>query len=132
MTWANSTSSGLVQAQARGPDARADLERALGYYRQSLARRPAWPDAWVNVARLKLTQGHIDAEFALALQRALELGPWDSIVQASIASGGLAVWDKLPAQLQTDVEQAVARGLSNGSRFMPNVARQYGLIAADG
>ena len=110
----------------------ADRERALGLYRQALALRPAWPYTWADVALLKLTQKHIDAEFALALQRALELGPWQSPVQASIASGGLAVWDKLPEWLQTDVEQAVARGLSSGSRFMPGVARRYGLIAADG
>ena len=120
------------EAPAPGEGSRADRERALGLYRQSLALRPAWPYAWTDVALLKLSMKNVDAEFGLALQRALELGPWQSIVQASIASGGLAVWDKLPAQLQTGVEQAVARGLSNGSRYMPGVARYYGLIAADG
>ena len=49
-----------------------------------------------------------------------------------MAGGGLAVWDKLPARLQTEVEAAVARGLSRGSSFMHVVAGYYGLIAADG
>ena len=119
-------------APAAENGSRADLEHALGLYRQALTLRPAWPYAWADVASLKLSQQHIDAEFGLALQRALELGPWQSIVQASMAGGGLAAWDKLPAQLQTEVEQAVARGLSSGMNFMPGVARYFGLIAPDG
>lgn len=108
----------------------ADLDRALGYYRQSLALRPAWPYAWADVALLKITQKRLDAEFALAMQHALTLGPWQTVVQASIAGGGLSVWDKLPTTLQTRIEHAVARGLANGSRLMPLVARRYGLLAA--
>ena len=121
----------LRVGEAPAPESSTDLDRALGYYRQALALRPAWPYAWADVALLKITQQRIDAEFAHALQRALTLGPWQTSVQASIAAGGLAVWDKLPAKLQTDVEHTVARGLSNGSRLMPVVAGQFGLLAAD-
>jgi hypothetical protein len=110
------------------PEATTDLDTALGFYRQALTLRPAWPQAWADVALLKVTQQDIDAEFALALQHALILGPWQSGVQASIAGGGLSVWDQLPAQLQTDIEHAVQRGLSNGSRLMPLVARRFDLF----
>ena len=120
----------LRGGDAPTPEASAELERALGYYRQALALRPAWPDAWADVALLKVTQEDIDAEFALALERALALGPWQASVQASIAGGGLAVWDQLPATLQTDVEHTVARGLANGSRLMLAVARRYDLLVA--
>ena len=113
---------------ARDPESAPDLERALEYYRHSLALRPAWPDAWVDVALLKITQERLDAEFALALQRALTLGPWQTIAQASIAGGGLSVWDQLPATLQTQIEHSVARGLANRSRLMPLVARRFGLF----
>ena len=120
----------LRSGEDPGPEACADLEQALGYYRQSLALRPAWPDAWADVALLKVTQENIDAEFAFALQRALALGPWETRVQASIAGGALSVWDKLPMTIQTDVERAVARGLSNGSRLMLAVARRFDLLVA--
>ena len=120
----------LRNGETPGPEASADLERALGYYRRSLALRPAWPDAWANVALLKVTQQDIDAEFAFALQRALALGPWETRVQASLAGGGLAVWDKLPATLQTEVEHSVARGLSNHSRLMLAVAKRFDLLRA--
>jgi hypothetical protein len=110
------------------PEASTDLDTALGFYRQALTLRPAWPQAWADVASLKITQEHIDAEFALALQRALTLGPRESSIQAGIAGGGLTVWDQLPAQLQTDIEHAVQRGLSNGSRLMPLVARRFDLF----
>ena len=108
-----------------------DLDRALDYYRQGLALRPAWPYAWADVAALKITQQRIDAEFALAMQSALTLGPWQSSVQASIASGGLIVWDKLPASLQTSVEHAIARGLLNNSRLMMFVAKRFNLFESD-
>lgn len=120
------------EVPALAPGSSADLDRALGYYRQSLALRPAWPYAWADLALLKITQERLDAEFAHAMQRALTLGPWQPVVQASIAGGGLAVWGKLPAKLQTNIEHTVARGLSSGSQLMPLVARQYGLLAAGG
>ena len=122
----------LRAGEMPAPGSSADLDRALGYYWQALALRPAWPYAWADVALLKITQEHLDAEFALALQRALALGPWQTVVQASIAGGGLSVWDKLPATLQTQLEHSVARGLSNGSRLMPLVARRFGLLVSDG
>ena len=118
----------LHSGEASASEASTDLDTALGFYRQSLALRPAWPQAWADVALLKITQEHIDAEFALALQRALTLGPRESSIQAGIAGGGLTVWDQLPAQLQTDIEHAVQRGLSNGSRLMPLVARRFDLF----
>jgi hypothetical protein len=116
--------------EAPAPEANADFERALAYYRQALALCPASPDAWADVALLKVNQHDIDAEFALALQQALDLGPWQTRVQASIAGGGLAVWDKLPATLQTRIEDTVARGLANGSRLMRVVARRFELFHA--
>lgn len=116
--------------QASGPEARAALDRALDDYRQALALRPAWPDAWANVALLKVTREDIDAEFALAVQRALDLGPWQLRVQASIAGAGLAVWDQLPATLQTRIEDTVSHGLANGSRLMRAVAGRYELFVA--
>ena len=45
----------LRDGESPRPEASADLERALGYYRQALALHPTWPDAWANVA---LAQGY--------------------------------------------------------------------------
>jgi tetratricopeptide (TPR) repeat protein len=119
-------------AEVPAPGTGADLDRALDYYRQALTLRPAWPYAWVDIAALKITRQHIDAEYAHAMQRALTLGPWQANVQASIAGGGLTVWNKLPAMLQTELEDTIARGLSNDSRLMLAVARRFDLIASDG
>ena len=122
----------LRVGESPAPGTRADLDRALGYYRQALMLRPAWPRAWVDVAALKISQQHIDAEFAHALQRALILGPWQTSVQASIAGGGLTVWEQLPATLQTRVENTITRGLSNDWRLMSAVARRFDLLESDG
>ena len=113
-------------------DASTEYERALGFYRQALALRPAWPYAWVDIAGLKIAQQRLDAEYLHAVQQALTLGPWQTKVQASIAFGGLMVWDMLPATLQTGVEKTIARGLLNDSRLMMTVAKHYDLVPTDG
>ena len=123
---------GLRNGETPGQDSSADLEHALGYYRRALALRPAWPYAWSDVALLKIRQQRLDAEFALALQRALALGPWQALVQASIAGGGLTVWDQLPAKLQTNIEHSIARGLSNHSPLMLAVAKRFDLFEKAG
>jgi polysaccharide biosynthesis protein VpsP len=122
----------LRNGETPGQESSADLDVALGYYRQALALRPAWPYAWSDVALLKIRQQHLDTEFALAMERALTLGPWQAVVQASIAGGGLSVWDQLPASLQTGIEHSVARGLSNHSPLMLAVAKRFDLFAAPG
>jgi tetratricopeptide (TPR) repeat protein len=121
----------VTEQQADEPQAQADLEQALQYYRQSVALRPAWPYVWTNLAMLKVKQEQVDAEFALAMQRTATLGPWEMALQLAVAGGGLSLWARLPADLQALVEHAVAQGLWRGYRPMWSLAEQYALISPD-
>ena len=126
MTWASCTrraSSRAGEAPAtHGPIATAGspgdacYRNALHHYRKALALRPAAAAAWTDIALLKVSRQDVDAEFAYAFRHALALGHWESAVQASLAGGGLIVWDQLPPDMQLAVEDAVVRGWSRGIR----------------
>ncbi len=121
----------VTQEQADAPLGKADLERALSYYRQSIALRPAWPYVWTNIMMLKPKQNRLDAEFSLAMQRTAQLGPGEEILQVAIAGGGLSLWERLPADLQSLVEHTVARGLLEDTWAMWSVADEHGLIPVE-
>lgn len=108
--------------------ASGDYRTALDYYRRALALQPTSAMAWGNIALLKVSGGDIDAEFARAARNALALAPWEAAVQSSIAGGGLTVWDRLPGELQADIEQAVLRGVASRSRLMGFTVERFGLV----
>lgn len=114
-----------------GSEIDADYRHALDHYRRAVALRPAAALGWTDIALLKVSRRDIDAEFAQAFRHALALGRWESVVQASLAGGGLSVWQQLPADLQLAVEDAVARGVARNSRLMRLVARRFALAEPD-
>jgi tetratricopeptide (TPR) repeat protein len=119
----------VTEEIAHEPDSVMHLNRAAEYYRRSLERRPAFPYIWINLALLKIKQEQLDQEFALALKRAEALGPWEWNVQVGIAGGGMAVFDQLPAELQSLVKTTIDRGLQSETRAIIAIAETYGLIA---
>ena len=57
------------------PDAELSTRnQAMAVYRQSIALRPAWPDAWMFLARQKAITGELDAELHNAMLQGLTLG----------------------------------------------------------
>lgn len=79
---------------------------SLAYFRAAAQRRPVSPYVWSNIAVVKFHSGELDQEFSNALQRAVTLGPWEPIIQLTVADIGLGAWDKLgPATRKAVVEQ---------------------------
>ena len=57
------------------PDAELSTRnQAMAAYRQSIALRPAWPDAWMFLARQKAITGELDPELHNAMLQGLTLG----------------------------------------------------------
>jgi hypothetical protein len=119
------TTAGPIVTAGSPVDAR--YRSALAHYRRAVALRPAAATGWTDIALLKVSRQDIDAEFAQAFRHALALGRWESVVQASLAGGGLSVWRQLPADLQLAVEDAVLRGIARNSRLMRLVVRRFAL-----
>ncbi len=74
---------------------RAYLRKAIGYYRQVISLRPAWPYGWMNIAISKGRLSEIDAEFKQALLQLLRLGPWEANTLPVIFQLSLPTWPYL-------------------------------------
>lgn len=118
----------VSEQTAASPQGIAALAQARDYYHHSLALRPAWPFAWVNLTQLKLKQQAPDREFAWAMTQAARLGPWEWAVQVGIATAGLHAWDELPEHLRRVVETTIAHGIERESHAVIMIARDRGLM----
>ncbi|MGV3591632.1 MAG: hypothetical protein ACO1PZ_08065 [Gammaproteobacteria bacterium] len=99
-------------------DTEADILRfrqaAIDAYRSSAQLRPAWPLGWAELARQKAMLAQDDAEFALALQRALALGPHEESVDLLVTDIATFAWPAIAAdaELHDVVLERLTRSLS--------------------
>lgn len=91
---------------------KASRNLAAEFYREAIARRPSWGYVWAHHAENLFLQGHRGAEFQASLRRAIALAPWEPGVQRKVAWMGMAAWEILPADLQREVKETVARGVN--------------------
>lgn len=72
-----------------------NYEQALNYTRQALMIKPTWPFLWNELVLIKVSLQQFDSELTGAIERAVNLGPWEKSVQYDIAFTGLDYWDNL-------------------------------------
>ena len=104
-SWKNSS------APAGDLEAQTARKKELSYFRSSVRARPVYSYAWANLALVKYRLGEIDGEFAAALRKASELGPWSTSVQLVVTKVGLVSWPLLDMATREAVLAAVRRGL---------------------
>ncbi|MGJ0486521.1 MAG: hypothetical protein ACR65R_18580 [Methylomicrobium sp.] len=83
--------------------------RALDYVRRSLRLTPSWPYLWNQLAVTKLVLKQFDDELTGAMERSLDLGPWERSVQYKLALFGLNNWPNLQDKAHSLVFQAMAK-----------------------
>lgn len=101
------------------------LLAGLAQIRSAIRLRPVSPYSWTILLRLKRELGEFDAEFRFALQRAVELGPWEPELLAALADVGLSAWDALPAAEQALIQQVFVRGMERQGKLMRDVAQAH-------
>ena len=101
------------------------LLAGLAQIRSAIRLRPVSPYSWSILLRLKRELGEFDAEFRFALQRAVELGPWEPELLAALADVGLSAWDALPAAEQALIQQVFVRGMERQDKLMRDVAQAH-------
>ena len=102
------------------------LDSAADYYRQALAVRPLWPHGWANLLAVKSKLVEVDDEFALAMKRSVETGPWTPRVQIQVADSGLRHWEQLDKPGRELVQVAIDHALVVQPRAIFSVIRSYG------
>lgn len=73
-------------------------QAAIEAYRHSALLRPAWPEGWASLARQKVLLGEEDAELLLALERALALGPNETLVRQMVTDVATLAWTFLASE----------------------------------
>jgi hypothetical protein len=79
-------------------------EAAIAAYRKSSILRPAWPVDWANLAKQKVMLGQEDEEFLLALERAMKLGPNETLVRLMVTEIITLAWPYLQSIPATQVK----------------------------
>lgn len=87
---------------------------AAAAYRNAARLRPAWPQGWSHLARMKALAGELDEEFDDALRSAMALGRNDARVNLELTLVATLAWPYLSGDeaLLAQIRAAIARGLS--------------------
>ncbi|MEO8383929.1 MAG: hypothetical protein ABI583_01705 [Betaproteobacteria bacterium] len=88
---------------------------AFEQYSRAVVLRPTSPYSWANRAWTKYYLGQVDRDLYVAMQNAINLGPWEPEVQFVVVDLGFALWEEMPVDLRPQVLALAQNG-----------ARRYG------
>jgi len=91
-------------------------QKAADHYRTALRLQPLWPYAWSDLANVKFRSVEIDDEFYQAVDMAIELGPWETGIQAAMIRIGMVLWHELNEQNRPSIQTAMVNGLQHNNR----------------
>jgi len=118
----------VLPLKAGDVSAQAYLRQALDLQRQAARLRPGSPYTWTNVAVLKSRLAEIDREFETALRHAVLLGPWEPVIQITLADLGFRHWASLAPESQAALRANTARALRWQGPAMFDLARRSGRL----
>ncbi|NKC13374.1 MAG: hypothetical protein GKR94_14625 [Gammaproteobacteria bacterium] len=101
---------------------------AVAEFRRAIASRPTWGIAWAELAQCAALLDGLTAEVRAALERSVELAPWDRAVQRKILWIGLLTFNELDEKSRATV-RGVARNilrLNQDVRLLEALSAQYG------
>lgn len=113
--------------------ARAYRRRSRLAYAETIGHRPSWGYAWANYAESRLLEGAADEGTRLALDRALELAPWETQTQLKSLLVAFSIWNGLSESQRAKTVAALRRALLVGDEVdlilrMAVHAGQEGLV----
>ena len=104
------------------------LADARVHFETAIRMRPTSPYTWSNIAAVDYLAGDTGPGFESAIKRAVELGPSEPEVQATVALYGLAVFDQLHPSAREAVERMVAAGMRRKAGETLQIAGRRGRL----
>lgn len=101
---------------------------ARDYFRRALELRPDSPYTWANYAEIKYFLGETGPDFERALERAVELGPWEREVQVVVTDIGLAMYRELQPATRAAVDRMIGFGMRRAPLDILQVAEKRGRL----
>ncbi len=102
------------------------LQHALDYYRRAVRERPAWPDAWIDLAYAKYWRGDWDDEFQYAYEMAWRNGSWRRQVIFKAVELGFDTRQRLTPDNRERFYMALARAAARDSGWVRLMAKEKG------
>ena len=102
--------------------------KAYEQYSRAVALRPTSPYAWANRAWTKYYQGKVDMELYVAMQNAINLGPWEPEVQFVVVDLGFALWDEMPIDLRPQILTLAQNGQRRYATQIVAIAQKRGRL----
>ncbi len=108
--------------------ARAFRASAIGYFEETLGKRPTWGEMWAYLAEARALQGTDHGATLYALEQAIRFAPRNAVVQRKAIWLGMARWSRLPEELKVQVKKFVADAIQGGAgvKKLIRMAIQYG------
>ena len=101
------------------------LAQGIKQIHEAIALRPVSSYSWATLLMLKRERAEYDAEFRLALERAVTLGPWEPEVQLIVADVGSSAWTALPRAEQDMLQKNFVRGLKRQAKEILAIAQSH-------
>ena len=98
---------------AAGPEREQYQKLALEHFAGASQRRPAWAANWVTYAQARYRSEGLDKQVLIAMQRAMELGPWEPAVLGGISRLAMINWSDLPSELQISAWQSIRNAVAH-------------------
>jgi len=101
--------------------------QAITYFRDASRRRPVWAMAWVLLGLSKTLNQELDEETILALDKAMQFGPWEYGVQRRIIWLGFSIWDHLPEKTRQSLQYVIEESYKRRRlrRFIQGTAKYF-------
>ena len=117
--------------RAAGPNATVTRQwlEAFEQYSRAVVLRPTSPYSWANRAWTKYYLGQVDRDLYVALQNAINLGPWEPDVQFVIVDLGFALWEQMPVDLRPQVLAVAQNGVRRHGTQIIAIAQKRGHLA---
>ena len=114
-----------------GPKSAVSRQWSQAYeqYSRAVVLRPTSPYSWANRAWAKYYLGQIDRDLYLALQNAINLGPWEPEVQFVVVDLGFALWEEMPVDLRPQVLTLAQNGVRRYAAQIIAIAKKRGHLA---
>lgn len=100
----------LVYQNSIDPDERKPtFTQMLRSYRETVALRPTWSLAWMNLAKTHYQYYGVDQWTRVAMHRALTLGPWEPEVMGQTSWLAMNAWQELSTEEQEMAWEVIKR-----------------------
>jgi len=100
--------------------------KVLDFFQQAADRSPAWVYPWLNIARTRAKLGHLDSQFFVAYEQAVQRGPWEGSTMPDLVALGVIAYHSGTTMQKHDIEAYLNRVAMGDGPLIGTVLQKRG------